>query len=539
MIKLMSQLPPQISFDGNHAYYRKLMIEKIEKKLTISDEKAAERGLIFLAVIPIIYVVFVLLRDFRGMDAAWAFNIGVNLMAGAVCAIVYQSCMTDSAGIGRHNGLFLSLLIVSGISVFLAGSAWIVNGISSLAFWNRLFNALLFTDNYMLVVLFWRFECTVLTIDEKLIRNVNYYLRTLFFPSILCCLANIIYPLFFNVDPDGFYRREALFPLCIAALLPVLLGITLGVFKSRASKKDKISIISFIAFPLVILIISLFKFNTSFLEPAMFFSITIIYHMLINERAKKLAVTQTELRMASNIQESMLPHVFPPFPERTEFELYAGMNPAREVGGDFYDFLMIDDNHLAVLIADVSDKGVPASLFMMSTKNLINYRTRQGGTPAEILNDVNAHVARDNESSMFVTVWMGILDLSTGVLTCTNAGHEYPAVRGSDGVFRIFRDKHGLMLGAMPKVKYRDYELMLSPGDKVFVYTDGVPEANNPNEELYGMNRLETALNCLADKSPEEILSGVREDVDSFVNGAKQFDDLTMLCLEYKGINNL
>ena len=515
------------------------MIEKIEKKLTISDEKAAERGLIFLAVIPIIYVVFVLLRDFRGMDAAWAFNIGVNLMAGAVCAIVYQSCMTDSAGIGRHNGLFLSLLIVSGISVFLAGSAWIVNGISSLAFWNRLFNALLFTDNYMLVVLFWRFECTVLTIDEKLIRNVNYYLRTLFFPSILCCLANIFYPLFFNVDPDGFYRREALFPLCIAALLPVLLGITLGVFKSRASKKDKISIISFIAFPLVILIISLFKFNTSFLEPAMFFSITIIYHMLINERAKKLAVTQTELRMASNIQESMLPHVFPPFPERTEFELYAGMNPAREVGGDFYDFLMIDDNHLAVLIADVSGKGVPASLFMMSTKNLINYRTRQGGTPAEILTDVNAHVARDNESSMFVTVWMGILDLSTGVLTCTNAGHEYPAVRGSDGVFRIFRDKHGLMLGAMPKVKYRDYELMLSPGDKVFVYTDGVPEANNPNEELYGMNRLETALNCLADKSPEEILSGVREDVDSFVNGAKQFDDLTMLCLEYKGINNL
>ena len=515
------------------------MIEKIEKKLTISDEKAAERGLIFLAVIPVIYVVFVLLRDFRGMDAAWAFNIGVNLMAGAVCAIVYQSCMTDSAGIGRHNGLFLSLLIVSGISVFLAGSAWIVNGISSLAFWNRLFNALLFTDNYMLVVLFWRFECTVLTIDEKLIRNVNYYLRTLFFPSILCCLANIFYPLFFNVDPDGFYRRKTLFPLCIAALLPVLLGITLGVFKSRASKKDKISIISFIAFPLVILIISLFKFNTSFLEPAMFFSITIIYHMLINERAKKLAVTQTELRMASNIQESMLPHVFPPFPERTEFELYAGMNPAREVGGDFYDFLMIDDNHLAVLIADVSGKGVPASLFMMSTKNLINYRTRQGGTPAEILTDVNAHVARDNESSMFVTVWMGILDLSTGVLTCTNAGHEYPAVRGSDGVFRIFRDKHGLMLGAMPKVKYRDYELMLSPGDKVFVYTDGVPEANNPNEELYGMNRLETALNRLADKSPEEILSGVREDVDSFVNGAKQFDDLTMLCLEYKGINNL
>ena len=511
------------------------MIEKIEKHLTFSDKKNAEYGLIFISLLPFLYIFFVLLRDFRGMNAAWAFNIGVNLMAGVVCAVIYRSCMRDSAGIGKHNGLFLSLLITSGISVFLAGCAWIVNGVPSLIFWNRLFNVLLFIDNYILVVLFWRFECIVINVNERITRPVNSYIQIFFLPILVCILANLICPIFFSVDTQGFYRRENFYPLCLLAVVPVLLGITAGIFESKGSKRDKLTISSFVGFPLVILIVSLLKFNTSFLEPAMLFSLLIIYHLLIAERAKKLAATQTELKMAAGIQESMLPHDFPPFPERTEFDLYASMTPAREVGGDYYDFMMIDDDHLAVLIADVSDKGTPAALFMMSTKNIINYRTRQGGTPAEILTDVNAHVARNNESKMFVTVWMGILDLKSGVMTCTNAGHENPAICGSDGVFRIFRDKHGMMVGAMPKLKYRDYEITMEPGSKVFVYTDGVPDASNSAEERYGTNRLEIALNRIASGSPEEILHSIRTDVDAFVDGAKQFDDLTMLCLEYKG----
>ena len=167
----------------------------------------------------------------------------------------------------------------------------------------------------------------------------------------------------------------------------------------------------------------------------------IIYLTLINERGKKIAVTQTELRMASNIQDSVLPAVFPPFPEREEIDLYASMDPAREIGGDFYDFFLIDEQHLAVLIADVSDKGAPAALFMMSAKNLINYRAHQGGTPGEIITDVSAHIARDNKYGMFITIWMGILDLTTGVMVCTNAGHEYPAIKTPDGDFEILKSK--------------------------------------------------------------------------------------------------
>ena len=242
---------------------------------------------------------------------------------------------------------------------------------------------------------------------------------------------------------------------------------------------------------------------------------------------------RTELNMAKQIQMSMLPEVTSAFQERSEFDLFASMTPAREVGGDFYDFFMTDDSHLAVVIADVSDKGVPAALFMMSSKILINYRARQGGTPAEILRDVNVQICRDNNSKMFVTVWMGILDLTSGVMTCTNAGHEYPFVRSADGTFTMIRDKHGLVVGVMPKIKYTDYELELKPGEAVFVYTDGVPEATDQNGEFYGIKRLEKALNRIPDGSPQHILEQIRTDVEIFAEGARQFDDLTMLCVKY------
>ncbi len=243
----------------------------------------------------------------------------------------------------------------------------------------------------------------------------------------------------------------------------------------------------------------------------------------------------TELRTASRIQESMLPSVFPAFPDIDSFDLYASMTPAKEVGGDFYDFFLLDDTHLAVLIADVSDKGVPAALFMMASMIILNYRAQMGGSPSEILNAVNAQICKGNKSKMFVTVWLGILDLNTGILTASNAGHEYPCVRGQDGVFHVLKDRHGLVVGAMAKSKYTDYEIRMEPGDAVFVYTDGVPEANNADGAFYGMERMENTLNRLSGQDPKGVLEGIKADVDAFTGDANQFDDMTMLCLEYRG----
>ena len=243
----------------------------------------------------------------------------------------------------------------------------------------------------------------------------------------------------------------------------------------------------------------------------------------------------TELTLATRIQLSMIPHEFPPFPERTDIDIFAVMDPAKEVGGDFYDFFLIDDDHLGLIMADVSGKGIPAALFMMASKIILQSVAMLGGSPAEILTRTNEAICSNNQAEMFVTVWAGILELSTGKLTAANAGHEYPIFRKPDGQFEIFKDKHGFVIGGMEGMKYTEYEMQLEPGTKIFVYTDGAPEASDADNRMFGMQRLIDALNSDPQASPKQLLENVRAAVDRFVDGAEQFDDLTMMCVEYKG----
>ncbi len=243
----------------------------------------------------------------------------------------------------------------------------------------------------------------------------------------------------------------------------------------------------------------------------------------------------TELALATRIQADMLPNIYPPFPYRTEFDIYATMDPAKEVGGDFYDFFLVDDDHLCMLIADVSGKGVPAALFMMAAKIILSNNAMTGMSPADILNATNAAICSNNREQMFVTVWLGILEISTGKLTASNAGHEYPVIMHAGGKFELFKDKHGFVIGGMDGIKYKNYEIQLEPGSKMFLYTDGVPEATNFENKLFGTDRMLQALNENAGSSPLEMLKNVRRAVDDFVEGTEQFDDLTMLGMEYKG----
>lgn len=240
-----------------------------------------------------------------------------------------------------------------------------------------------------------------------------------------------------------------------------------------------------------------------------------------------------ELDVATHIQASMLPCIFPAFPGRSEFDIYATMTPAKEVGGDFYDFFLIDDNHLAMVMADVSGKGVPAALFMMISKTLLKSVTQTGLSPADVLETVNNQLCENNEVDMFVTVWLGILEISTGKMICANAGHEYPAIKRANSAFELYEDKHGFVLAGMDNMKYKEYELTLAKGDVIFVYTDGVPEATNSKEELYGMDRMLRALNQKKDVGCKQVLDIVYQDVGEFVGQAPQFDDITMLCLKF------
>ena len=260
-----------------------------------------------------------------------------------------------------------------------------------------------------------------------------------------------------------------------------------------------------------------------------------VHYMRTARERRALALEKeriaAELSLATRIQLSALPKEFP---KREKFHVYASMTPAKEVGGDFYDFFMMDEDHLGLVIADASGKGVPAALFMMVSSALIRNAAVGEYSPAKVLTTVNHQLCTRNPEEMFVTVWMGVLEVSTGRLTAANAGHEYPILKRPGKSFELFKDRHGLVLGAMDGVRYREYEIQMEPGTKLFVYTDGLSEATNGSTVQFGTDRTIDALRGREDGSPEELVRAVLDAVEAFVADAPQFDDLTMLCVEYR-----
>ena len=253
------------------------------------------------------------------------------------------------------------------------------------------------------------------------------------------------------------------------------------------------------------------------------------------ERDEENARIESELELARRIQSDMLVTVFPAFTQENGYGLYASMTPAREVGGDFYDFFMIDDTHLGMVIADVSGKGIPAAMFMTKAMTLIKGSAQPGRSPEEILADVNVKLCENNYEEMFVTAWFGILDKTSGRLQAANAGHEYPFFKQSGGDFSLLKDKHGFVLGGMPESEYTGYEIMMEPGACIFVYTDGLPEAESDGHGFFGMDRILDTLNKDSGRTPEDIINDMSKTVKALTEGVPQFDDLTMMCVKYCG----
>lgn len=246
---------------------------------------------------------------------------------------------------------------------------------------------------------------------------------------------------------------------------------------------------------------------------------------------------KAELALAKSIQKSVLPSVFPPYPDRTEFALNASMDAAKEVGGDFYDFFFVSDDRLVILIADVSGKGIPAAMFMMNARSIIHNLAESGISAADILAKANDRLCAQNDTGMFVTAWMGIINIRNGHMDFVNAGHNPPVIYKKDSGFEYLKSKHGFVLAGMEGVRYQDISLDFKPGDRLLLYTDGVTEAVNESFELYGEDRLISFLNNHTDLNNTELISGIRKDMNTFSGKADQADDITMLLFDYFGLN--
>ncbi len=313
-------------------------------------------------------------------------------------------------------------------------------------------------------------------------------------------------------------------------------------YRNKFDRRLASSLWIYLLGPLVAIGLQMLFSQVQFIILATVISAVYLYYVIIkiqtekyNSQQKEKERLDVELSMATRIQADTLPNIFPAFPERDDFTIYASMNPAKEVGGDFYDFFLLDDTHLGIVMADVSGKGIPAALFMMVSKILIQNIAMMGNSPAEVLKFVNTQLCTNNPEEMFVTVWYGCLDLETGVLEAANAGHEFPSFKAADGSFELIKDKHGIVLGAMEGSRYKQYEIRMTPGAKLFIYTDGVPEATNAEGELFGTDRMIKALCEAEGEAPHDIVDHVDGAIKAFVKNAPQFDDVTMLCIEYKG----
>ncbi len=378
----------------------------------------------------------------------------------------------------------------------------------------------------------------------KIKKAVSLVYLVLLALHVLTLVLSQFTDLFYSFDAGNVYRRSPAYLLSnLSHALMMAQDIYLLVFfRKKFAPRVAAAFWVYILVPLAAMVLQAAIPGVQFIIFATVGAAVYMFSVIIADQRKKIELQQAEssrldaeLNMANRIQSDMLPNIFPAFPERDEFDVFASMRPAKEVGGDFYDFFLIGGDKLGLVIADVSGKGVPAALFMMISKILVQNVALSGKSPAEALETVNDQICANNRADMFVTVWLGVLDLSTGLLTAANAGHEYPAVKNPGGEFAYYTDKHGFVLGGMPGRKYREYSLRLAPGAKLFLYTDGAVEANDASGAQFGADRLLDALRGSGDKSPESTVKEVGEKIDAFVGQSPRFDDVTMLCLTYRG----
>lgn len=475
------------------------------------------------------------IKGFDNVTPTFGFSIGGNLCAMFVALMLTLSILPNYRRQSGNIRIFVTLLTIGCSTLYLDIAQMVVDSVPEIAMLNKVFSILVYITETFFIFFFWLYALSTLKSDGKTMRVINIVVSVLMLIFAVLPIVNFFYPLYFSIDANGVYARNPnTWWICRIFAVLVIIFIIVALCLSKEKRKTKIIISVFIALPITAVAVAGYKYGVSLLYSSMMISLLMIYAFLYSDNEKQLYSTTRELGIATNIQKHMLPSIFPAFPDRKEFDIYALMDPAKEVGGDFYDFFLIDDTHLGMVIADVSDKGVPAALFMMASKIMVQNYAMMGLSPKEVLEKTNQQICSNNQDEMFVTIWFGVLDLKTGILTAANGGHEKPILKQAEGDFHILEDKHGFVVGWLSTAKYEEYTIKLEKGAKLFLYTDGVPESMRDSKQ-FGMDRTLEVLNKYKDTSPEEINKNLLNELTMYMGNNNQFDDITMICLEYRG----
>ena len=509
------------------------MIRKAENFLNAHSRQSILIGYIFIWILFISIILRTTFRGTEGMELSWEFTCGMEILGIGICLIVYYSCMQNQDAFGSMTNIFSALLITVALNLFLDEWSWLVQGVPERHFENVLTNVVLYINTYTMGLMFWIYAFIVLDVKTRLTRLSTKIFIILYLVAVFICILNIFYPIYFSIGPDGFYRRAPLYSIrlfCYIALIPGIIDI---IFNVKVPWKDRWIVCSFLFLPLLAETLSYFRFGLSTKPSASLLAIVLNYIVLVSNHEIRIARTQSALEIASSIQNGVLPKDASKLSGKKNYEIYASVTPAQEVGGDFYDYFMIDDDHLAIVVADVSDKGLGAAFFAMIAKVLIKTRAELGGTPTEIISYVENRITSANEFNMFVTVWLGIIDLTTGHVDVCNAGHDYPAIMKETGGFMIEKTPHGPPIAFLPGIPFTGYSFDLKPGNRIFLYTDGLTEAKRYNGERFGNDRMLEFLNSHKADDPKTLINAMKEEIEKFADGEPQFDDITMLTFKY------
>ena len=491
----------------------------------------------------IIFLVTVGLLGYYGVEGVEAiplFNVGYSAIALLSSVILFLCCALDGTQKDRDRRTFMLLVFVNFIAMALNWISFFLDGRQEYRGLITILGASVLALDCVISYLAVEYLISITDLFTK--KGVTVLRRLSAIGALagfLGALSNLFIPLYFTVDEKGVSHESSFYGL--AVLYPVLAALMLsGValfYRKHMKLRRVLAAVAWSLSSVGLIVVSRYISRFYINYAVTFLFLLIIYLIVAVENGNKGAVTENELNTAKKIQEGMLPNLFPDYVNVPEFDIFAMLLPAREVGGDYYDFFMLDDNRFAFLLGDVSGNGVGAALFMAVSKSMINMRTQMGGSPAEILTSVNQRIAESNDQAMFAGVWLGILDISTGHMIYSNAGQSMPAfaIRNDGPGFRFMESAIDPPVGVMDDIVYQDEEIDLQPGDRIFLYTDGIPEAKAKDGTRFDHDRLLQILNENRDTRNEELCFAVMSAVTDYQGDMPQTDDITMLGLTYKG----
>ncbi len=506
--------------------------------------KKEKAGIIIASIVYVICIMLIIYGMYSmglgKISSMYIVNISIDIFAMLTGFVLFLCCLIDVQKGGSDMKYIMYLINVCFLHVFADASTWLVEGTPGLEIFNLLDNTLFYMCESATVCLFWMYITSLIKFTDPIEKKLDMAVRYGLIISVVVRALNMVGGFYFTIGPGNIYKRGAFFPVSKLYVALVMIAIAYVVIKERKQLALYQIIASFIflGVPILAALFTVMVYGLSVTAALTMILLLLMYCVHNVAQGREKAAADRDLSVAAAIQENILPRTFPYLPERKEFDIYATMTPAKEVGGDFYDFFMTDDDHLAFVVADVSGKGMPAALFMMVARTILKNQatgTSHFRDPGWILKIVNNQLCEGNTMEYFVTAWLGILELSTGHLAFASAGHEYPAMCRREGNFEIFRDRNSPPLGSMENLTFHTNERDLEPGDIVFIYTDGVTEATNSSRQLFGSERMLDALNGCDRSSLVEIDRNLRKSIDDFVRDAPQFDDITMLGLRFNG----